>query len=265
MEEINISLVQSTIFWEDTAKNLQHFDQLVSGIQEETDLIVLPEMFTTGFTMQPAKLAEENGGSGLAWMKAKAQEKKCVITGSICVNEDGKYYNRLFWVRPDGSYSQYDKRHLFRMARENEYYTQGSNLITESIKGWKIRPLICYDLRFPIWSRNRWTEEYNADYDVLLYVANWPEVRNYPWKHLLIARAIENQAYVVSVNRIGKDGNGIDHSGDSACINPRGELISTIKSHVETIETIKINPNYLIEFRKQFPVGNDADGFEIKS
>ena len=262
-ENLSISVVQSQLFWEDTKKNIRHLDGLIQGITNATDLLVLPEMFTTGFTMKPEIFAAENGGEGLKWMKFTAKERECVVTGSICVKENDKFYNRLYWVKPDGSFSIYDKRHLFRMAKENEHYTAGEKRITEEIKGWKIRPLICYDLRFPVWSRNRWNENYDAEYDILIYLANWPAVRTYPWKQLLIARAIENQSYVVGVNRIGKDGNGIDHSGDSAFINPRGEVISSLKPNTETVETISLDGDYLEEFRKQFPVGNDADDFEL--
>ena len=262
-QEIKITIVQSEIFWEKPETNLGHFGKLISAIDETTDLIVLPEMFATGFTMKPELWAEENGGKSLEWMQEKAKEKNCVITGSLCVKEGEAYFNRLYWVKPNGDYSQYDKRHLFRMAKENDHYQAGTKKINEEIKGWKICPLICYDLRFPVWSRNQWTKNYEASYDLLLYVANWPEVRSYPWKQLLIARAIENQAYVCGVNRIGKDGNGIAHSGDSMLLNPRGEIISTTKAHLESVETITLSADYLNEFRKQFPVGNDADEFRI--
>ncbi len=261
---MNVSLIQTTLHWEEREKNLSHFDTLINRIEEPTDLIVLPEMFTTGFTMNPEKVAENWNRQTLAWMKKKAHEKNCVITGSVAVEEEGKYYNRLFWVKPGGDFSSYNKRHLFRMAKEDQHYaTQGSRLV-ENIKGWNICPLVCYDLRFPVWSRNRFNKTSATwDYDVLIYVANWPEVRNYPWKQLLVARAIENQCYVIGLNRVGTDGNGYDYSGDSALINPRGEIISTMKAHEEKTETLTLSKDHLDEFRKLFPVGLDADDFKL--
>lgn len=264
---LKISVVQTTLHWENVDANLIHFDEKINTITEETDVIVLPEMFTTGFAVDRTNIAEEQGGKGLQWMITKSKEKNAVIAGSIAVKENGKLFNRLYWVEPSGRVLHYDKRHLFRMAGENKHFEAGQEKIIIEYKGWKICPLVCYDLRFPVWSRNKskmLNGEIQADYDVLLYVANWPEVRSFPWKQLLIARAIENQAFVVGVNRIGKDGNDFPHSGDSAVINPRGELISTIKSHSDSFETIEISADYLKEFRKVFPVGLDADDFDLK-
>lgn len=262
------TLIQTHLYWEDRKKNIAHFEGLISSIQEKTDLIVLPEMFTTGFSMRPEQIAEPSNGETLTWLKQKAKEKTAVITGSVAVEENGKYFNRLFWVEPDGTVSHYDKRHLFRMAKEDEHYTAGTEKIIKPIKGWKICPLVCYDLRFPVWSRNHFTETAHgsctAEYDVLLYVANWPEVRNHVWKNLLVARAIENQCYVIALNRVGTDGNDYGHSGDSVVINPRGEVISHLQPNAEGIETISLDKVYLEEFRKTFPVGLDADDFEIK-
>ncbi|MFL5754547.1 MAG: nitrilase-related carbon-nitrogen hydrolase, partial [Bacteroidia bacterium] len=216
MSNLTITIVQSPLHWEAPDANLSMFNKKLDTITEATDLIVLPEMFTTGFAVEREHVAEEQEGKGLQWMRKKAKEKNCVITGSIAVKENGKLYNRLYWVEPDGNYKHYDKRHLFRMAKENNFFTPGERKIICELKGWKICPLICYDLRFPVWSRNKWTREeggesrditLKADYDVLIYVANWPEVRSFPWKSLLIARAIENQCYTIGVNRIGADGN----------------------------------------------------------
>lgn len=267
MGNLKISIVQTTLHWENVDANLTHFDDKISSITEPTDVIVLPEMFTTGFAVDRTRIAEEHGGKGLQWMIAKAKEKNVVITGSIAVKDSGELFNRLYWVEPSGKVMHYDKRHLFRMAGENKHFTAGQEKIIIEYKGWKICPLVCYDLRFPVWSRNKWkmvNEEVHTEYDVLLYVANWPEVRSYPWKQLLIARAIENQAFVVGVNRIGKDGNEFEHSGDSAVVNPRGEALSTIKAHQDAVETIEIKLDYLKEFRKIFPVGLDTDDFELK-
>lgn len=261
------TLIQTSLYWEDRDKNLAHFDDLLNKVTGKTDLIVLPEMFTTGFTMNPEKLSEPAVGPTLNWLKQKAAQKNAVITGSVAVEDNGKFFNRLFWVEPNGEFSFYNKRHLFRMAGEDKHYSAGQNKIIKTISEFKICPLVCYDLRFPVWSRNIFSKNngsYTAAYDVLLYVANWPEVRSYPWKQLLIARAIENQCFVIGVNRIGADGNNIAHSGDSMVINPRGEIISTTKANEESIETVSLDYNYLTEFRKVFPVGLDADTFGLQ-
>ena len=265
MKPLNITSIQTSLAWEDVGANISNFDRLISSCPK-TDLIVLPEMFTTGFTMQPEKNAENyREGKGLKWMKQKSVEKNCSIIGSVCAEEEGQFYNRLYCI--DGGKQQvYNKRHLFRMAGEDQHYTLGTERIMVTIKGWKILPLVCYDLRFPVWSRNTWqkkNEELIADYDVLVYVANWPEARNYPWKQLLIARAIENQCYVVGVNRIGNDGNGIAHTGDSVVINPLGEIISKTKANEEKVETVSLDYDFLSSLRKKFPVGLDVDNFTI--
>lgn len=259
---MKVTIIQTHLFWEDREKNLSHFDGLIDKIKESTDLIVLPEMFTTGFSMDPEKVAEEHLTVTCNWLLKKAQEKNAIITGSVAVKESANYYNRMHWIEPNGNSSFYDKRHLFRMAKEDEKYTAGTTKIIKQIANWKIMPLVCYDLRFPVWSRN--FKDNKPQYDVLIYVANWPEVRNYPWKQLLIARAIENQCYVIGLNRVGKDGNDYNHSGDSMIINPRGEIINQPKANEESIETITLDKNYLDEFRKIFPVGLDADDFELK-
>jgi omega-amidase len=214
----------------------------------------------------------------MQWMQEKAKEKNCVITGSFIVTENGFFFNRLVWMKPDGSYHTYDKRHLFRMGEEDKYYGMGKSKLIVDLNGWKICPLICYDLRFPVWSRNSFEEqevrtkkqevgderkEMDAAYDVLIYIANWPEKRAYPWKTLLLARAIENQTYVVGVNRVGVDGNEMDHSGDSVVINFKGEVMSKINANKETTETVVISYNELKAFRKMFPALLDADDFDI--
>ncbi|MES2512908.1 MAG: amidohydrolase [Bacteroidota bacterium] len=259
MNNLTVTIVQTDLHWEDSAKNLARLTEKLDQLTAPTDIIVLPEMFTTGFTMFPETLAEAHEGKGLQWMIQQAKQKKCVLTGSVSVSDGTKFYNRLYWVMPDGTYKHYDKRHLFQMGNEHQHYTAGTQRLIVEYKGWKICPLICYDLRFPVWARNR---KENA-YDLLLYVANWPEVRSYPWKQLLIARAIENQAYVVGVNRVGNDGNHINHSGDSAVINPRGELLSQPNSNQEVIEAFTLSGVYLQEFRKLFPVMTDGDEFDI--
>lgn len=259
MEDLKITIIQTHLYWEDLDKNLSHFDEKINSIAGLTDIIVLPEMFTTGFTMKSETFAEEHEGKGLQWMKKKSIERNCVIVGSISVEQEQYYYNRLYWVRPDGTYAIYNKRHLFRMGNEHLHYSAGDKKVIIEYKGWKICPMVCYDLRFPVWSRN--TKE--NTYDVLVYLANWPEARSFSWKQLLIARAIENQAYLVGVNRIGIDGNGFSHSGDSCILNPRGELMSSPSSNVELIETQSLSYSYLEEFRKAFPVLLDGDEFTV--
>lgn len=235
-------------------------DDKIAAVKEDTDIIVLPEMFTTGFTMNARAMAEPMNGPTVEWMKKKVLEKKCVITGSMIITENGAFYNRLIWMDPDGSFTHYDKRHLFRLAHEEQTYTPGKNKIVVNCKGWKILPLICFDLRFPVWSRR--TKE--SDYDLLLYVANWPERRITAWNQLLIARAIENQCYVAGLNRVGNDGNDIYHSGESAVINCKGENIGSIPLHEECMETITLNKQELNDFRKQLPFIEDGDNFTIK-
>lgn len=271
MTDLKISLIQADLHWENIDENLQLFSQKIAAIAEATDLIVLPEMFSTGFSMRPSIFAENMNGKTVKWMATKAAEKNCVITGSFICEENGKYFNRLIWMKPDGTYSTYDKRHLFRMANEDNHYSPGENKIIVELKGWKICPLICYDLRFPVWSRQQLAVDNKQkekspqyQYDVLIYVANWPERRAHPWKTLLMARAIENQCYVVGLNRVGDDGNKIEHSGDSAVINAKGEVISTIRSKQESTETVTLNFEELKTFRKSFPAIMDADDFEIR-
>jgi omega-amidase len=262
--DMKVTIVQTKLFWEDRARNLKHFSDILDTIGQ-TDLIVLPEMFTTGFSMQPAKIAEKADGPSLDWLKKKAELKKCVITGSVAVKEQDRYYNRLYWVRPGGDFSHYDKRHLFRLAGEEKQYAPGTKKIIESIGNWKICPLVCYDLRFPVWCRNHFrakTSTYaEAQFDVLVFVANWPAVRAHAWKSLLVARAIENQCYVVGVNRVGEDGNNYLHSGDSMVIDPYGKQVSTVREDEERNETITLDEKLLAGFRKSFPVGLDADDF----
>lgn len=258
MQDLKITLIQSNLHWENIDENLKMFSQKISSIKEKTDLIVLPEMFSTGFTMNNKPLAEKMHGKTFEWMKITAKEKNSVLTGSIITEEKGKFFNRLIWMRTDGTFETYDKRHLFRYANEQNYYTAGNKKLIVELNGWKICPQICYDLRFPVWIRNR-----NKEYDVLIFVANWPERRNYPREALLLARAIENQAYVVGVNRVGKDGGGINHSGDSVAINPQGEVISRARSNEEMSMTVSLAYSELNEWRKKFPAWMDADGFII--
>lgn len=236
------------------------FDDKIDAVKEGTDIIILPEMFSTGFTMNAKAMAEPMNGPAVEWMKKKAREKNCAITGSMIISENEAFFNRLIWMNPDGSLIQYDKRHLFRLAHEEQSFAPGKIKIIIDYKGWKILPLICFDLRFPVWSRRT----KSSDYDLLLYVANWPERRIAAWNQLLIARAIENQCYVAGLNRVGNDGNDIYHSGESAVINCKGENICGIPSHEECTESITLNKQELNDFRKQLPFIEDSDDFTIK-
>ncbi|HYK77465.1 MAG TPA: amidohydrolase [Daejeonella sp.] len=257
MDTLKITTFQAYLFWENIDKNLQNLGLKLSSIREKTDLIVLPEMFSTGFTMNAEKLAEEPEGKTMQWMHVQAQKFDCVITGSLIIKENGKYYNRLIWMRPDGSYEKYDKRHLFGLGDEDKHYTAGTEKLFVDLKGWKIHPAICYDLRFPVWLRNK-----NAEYDLLLLIASWPERRSLHWRTLIPARAVENQAYVVAVNRVGHDGNEIYHSGDSMCIDPNGNVVY-YKPNDEDLYTFSINKHEVVKARRAFPFLKDADDFKI--
>lgn len=252
MEDLNITLIQTPLHWEKAAENRELFNGLLAKIASgSTHLVVLPEMFSTGFSMEPDVLAESMDGPTITWMRQKAAELGAVITGSLIIQEGGHYYNRLIWMRPDGSHEHYDKRHLFSLAGEDKYYTAGQQRLIEELNGWRICPLVCYDLRFPEWSRNR------KEYDLLLYVANWPERRSYAWRQLLIARAIENLAYVVGVNRIGLDGNQINYSGDSALIDPLGKVLYT-KANEPFTQTFTLSHAHLLDTRDKFRFLDDA-------
>jgi predicted amidohydrolase len=252
---INITLIQSDIIWEDKISNLKNYQEKIDKI-ESTDLIILPEMFTTGFSMNPKDISETMNGETIQWMKANASKMNSAICGSIIIEEEGKYFNRFIWVNPDGSIHQYDKKHLFSFAGENKNYTPGNKKIIIEYKGWKICPLVCYDLRFPVWSRN------SEEYDLLIYVANWPTKRKLAWKSLLVARAIENQCYVIGVNRVGKDENNHYYSGESSLINALGETLY-INSHVEDVYSTTITKYELNKIRKILPFLNDKDNFKI--
>jgi predicted amidohydrolase len=257
MDSVKVCYVQADLHWENIDKNLAMFTDKLEAVSDDIDLLILPEMFSTGFSMSPEKWSETEDGKALSWMKYAAESKNCVITGSIIVSESGKFYNRLFWVQPDGTYKSYDKRHLFSFAGEDEHYTSGSDRLIVELNGFKILPLICYDLRFPIWSRN------DENYDAVIYVANWPERRSYYWKQLLIARAIENQSYVIGVNRVGDDGNEIYHSGDSICLDPLGGVVYSSKPGIEEVACFKLTRQTIKTVREKFNFLNDRDDFKI--
>jgi omega-amidase len=257
MEDLKIALVQTSLVWENHSANLDLMDKHLAKIND-ADIIVLPEMFTTGFSMEPSRLAEKIDGKTMQWLTQKAKEKNAVITGSFIVEENGQYFNRLVWMKANGSFESYDKRHLFSMAGENIQYTEGNKKLITTIKGWRICPLICYDLRFPVWSRNIQNE-----YDVLLYTANWPEARSHAWKSLLPARAIENQCYVAAANRIGMDGKALHYSGDSVVLDFLGKPLATGDVGKEEIVEAVLKYEELEKFRKAFPASLDQDKFEI--
>lgn len=258
MSKLHITLVQSNLYWEDKAANIRHFDSLINNINQPSDIVVLPEMFSTGFSMKPEQLAEQANSDTLQWLKQKAAQTQQVICGSVMFEENKAYYNRFVWSLPDGGLHVYNKRHLFRMGEENQHYTAGHQKSIISYKGWNILPVVCYDLRFPVWLRR--TEASN--YDLMIVVANWPERRSAHWKALLVARAIENQCFVVAVNRIGTDGNGVNHSGDSCIISPKGEIIYQ-QANEAFVQTFGIDLQEVITYRKEFPVEADRDNFQL--
>lgn len=263
MEHLTITLIQSDLHWQNAEANLAMFEEKIWQISEKTDLIILPEMFTTGFTMEAEKLAEPMNFRTFRWMRQMAGQTKAAICGSFIVKEDGQHYNRLFWMKPDGDYTTYDKRHLFRMAKEHEHYSSGEKKIIENVKGWKICPLICYDLRFPVWSRNLPdNSESKMNYDLAIYIANWPASRSDAWDTLLKARAIENLCYTVGVNRVGIDGMDIAYNGHSAVVGPKGDNIYIGEDNDEIV-TITLNPEELLNLREKFPAFMDADPFKI--
>lgn len=275
MSTLTITLIQTKLHWEDRQANLSMLEEKINNIREKTEIIILPEMFSTGFSMNAEQLAETMDGTAIAWMKKIAAQKKIIICGSLMVKEDERFFNRLIWMLPNGEYGCYNKRHLFAYGDEDKHYTPGNKRLIASVKGWKINLQVCYDLRFPVWARQnlldsaRRKEESGStsltaslEYDLLIYVANWPERRINAWKTLLNARAIENQCYVVGVNRVGNDGNNIYHSGDSMVINALGEILYH-KAHGEDIFTITLQKNSLEEIRNKFPFWKDADKFMI--
>ena len=254
-QHLNITLVQTDIVWEDKTTNLKHYEALIGAISETKHVVVLPEMFSTGFSMAPERLAEPMDGPTVRWMADMAIKHRCILTGSLIISEEGKYHNRMLWVQPDGRIGFYDKRHLFAFAGEDKHYTAGDTRQIVSVNGWRINLQVCYDLRFPVWARNK-----GAEYDVLLYVANWPQQRSMAWKTLLQARAIENMSYVVGVNRVGSDPKGNIYSGDSSVFGPLGETIWQHSNSAAT-HTITLDREVLDQAKNNFPFLNDADPF----
>jgi len=254
---LRVTMVQCDLAWQEPATNRHRLAAHFRGLAGHTDLVVLPEMFSTGFSMEAAALAEDMDGPTVGWMREEAAAMGCVLSGSLIVREGGRHFNRLVWARPDGTLAHYDKRHLFRMAGEQQHYAAGERRLTAEVKGWRVCPMICYDLRFPVWSRSR------GDYDLLLYVANWPARRAPAWSALLRARAIENLSYVVGVNRIGRDGNGTNYAGDSVALDFVGQSLSS-EGGGDRAETAVLDMESLRSYRESFPAHLDADGFELR-
>ena len=253
---MKIALIQTHLIWENALENRSHLAQKITGFMEDVDLIVLPEMFSTGFTMHPKHVAETMQGETIAWLQHLAEAKNCAITGSLVIEENGNFYNRLVFVFPDGKMQHYDKRHLFSLAGEEKEYTSGTKKLIVDYRGWKISPLICYDLRFPVYSRN------SEDYDLLIYVANWPKARANAWNSLLKARAIENMSYTIGVNRIGIDENKNHYSGDSQVVDSMGNYVLEPQQS-DKVFIVELDKNTQNRNRKKFGFLNDADNFQI--
>lgn len=254
---LNIAVLQFDLSWENPSENRVKVEQLLREINSRTDLVFLPEMFTTGFSMNASKLAEPMEGPTVSWMKKQAAERAIALCGSVIIQEQQNFYNRLLFVEPSGETHFYDKRHLFTMGSEPEFFSRGTKRLIVNYKGWRILPLVCYDLRFPVWARNR------NEYDLLFYSANWPQSRALVWNTLLKARAIENQCYTVGANRVGTDGNGIGYSGNSQVVHPKGIVMAEAEGPSEIIVEATLSMNDLLNFRASFPVLEDADEFHL--
>ena len=253
MQDLTVTILQCELAWEDPEANLRMFDNRLDRLDQPTDLVVLPEMFTTGFSMNASELAQDMAGPSVAWMRATAERLRIDLVGSMIIIDESRYYNRLIWAKPDRTLATYDKRHLFRMSGEHETYSSGDRTVIVELKGWQICPFICYDLRFPVWTRNS-----KKQYDLALFVANWPAPRSVHWETLLKARAIENLCYVVGVNRVGMDGNGLPYDGKSAIIDPKGDVLFQQKD-TPVMHTETLSHDVLTSYRKAFPAWMDAD------
>ncbi len=262
MENFRISIIQTDLHWQDISANLAMLEEKIWHLQGKTDLILLPEMFNTGFTMDAKNYSEPINYNTFKWMRQMAAQIGAIFCGSFIVKDEGAYFNRLHWVEPEGDFSFYNKRHLFRMGNEHIAYAPGKNKLIRNRHGWNILPLVCYDLRFPVWSRNRYNAARGLDYDVLIYVANWPASRTEVWETLLKARAMENQCFCIGINRTGSDGMGVDYAGRSMAVNYKGQVLNKVSGE-QSIETISLNLPELQKFRDSFPAYLDADEFEL--
>ena len=262
MNNLHIAFIQADLQWEDKQANLEHFSELLKEVPSDTDLVLLPETFNTAFPVDPKVYAETSEGPTMTWMKQKAQELNAVICGTMLLSVDGHYHNSLVWMRPNGSYELYHKRHTFTIGGETPPVERGSKPLIVELNGWRIKPMVCYDIRFPVWSRNRY-QDGRYDYDLGIFLANFPAARMNVWNTLLQARAIENQAYFVGVNRVGDDPEGLHYSGESQVINARGEIIFMAKPDIEAVAPCILDYDRLHSFREKFPVGKDWDAFTI--
>ena len=262
VENLQVALIQTDLYWQDRGANLANLEEKIWSMEQSVDLIILPEMFPTGFTMDVKEMAEPMNFTTTKWMKQMAAQTKAVLTGSVIIKESGKFFNRLLWVTPEGEVTSYDKRHLFRMAHEEKYFDMGQQNIMVELKGWKILPQICYDLRFPVWSRNMGDVEGKGLYDLAFYIASWPASRIAAWDILLKARAVENLAYTIGVNRTGIDGNDIPYNGHSGAYDFKGSPMA-FSEDKEEILYADLSHQQLREFREKFPAWMDADRFSL--
>jgi predicted amidohydrolase len=264
MKNLHLTYIQANLQWQDKEANLEHFSELLKDVPSETDLVLLPETFNTAFPVDPKEFAETTDGPTVRWMKQQSQELKAVICGTLLLEVDGHYHNSLVWMRPDGSFELYHKRHTFSIGGETLPVERGSESLIVELNGWRIKPMVCYDIRFPVWSRNHY-ENGKWEYDLGIYLANFPSSRIFVWDTLLMARAIENQAYFIGVNRIGDDPEGVHYSGDSQIINPKGEVVCMARSDMEAVVPFILDYEKLHSFREKFPVGKDWDPFCLLS
>ena len=264
MPNLNIAIIQANLLWEDKAANTERFGRLLEQVRPGTDLILLPETFTTGFPVDPKRFAESEYGPTMQWLQNQTKAKNAVICATFPLEQDGRYFNSLVWMRPDGSYNLYFKRHTFTMGGEDKLVERGEKQLIVELKGWRIKPMVCYDIRFPVWARNRYKDG-QYEYDLAFYLANFPDSRMIVWNTLLLARAIENQAYWIGVNRVGEDAHGLHYSGESQVINARGEVISKAEPYQEAVLHCALDYDALQRFRAKFPLGPDWDGFEISA
>ena len=262
MNNLHVAYIQADLKWEDKAANLEHFSLLLEQVRPDTDLILMPETFTTAFPVDPKQFAEKEDGPTMQWLKNQAQTKNAVIATTFPLDINGHYYNSLVWMRPDGSYEKYFKRHTFTMGGEDKLVERGDKQLIVELNGWRIRPMVCYDIRFPGWARNRYADE-QYEYDLAFYLANFPDSRMVVWNTLLVARAIENQAYWIGVNRVGEDAHCLHYSGESQVINARGEVISKAEPYQEAVLQCTLDYEKLQRFRQKFPLGPDWDEFKI--
>lgn len=261
-ETLNVALIQADLHWRSIDANLATFEEKIWSIDDKPDLIVLPEMFTTGFTMEPAEVAEVANSKTYRWLGQMAKQTGAVMMGSAIIKVSGRYFNRMIIAHPEGSFQHYDKVHLFTLAGEDDSFTSGNDRTVFEVKGWRCLPQICYDLRFPVWSRSRSTKEELYEYDVIIYAANWPEPRIQSWDALLNARAIENYAYCLGVNRVGTDGYGKEYCGHSGAYDYLGNTLNFM-ADTEQIGRVQLNRAELVDYREQYPFQNDGDRFSL--